>query len=120
MGKPNRNRRFRAIAQAILQTLAFKHLKPTRLGQLKKFENGQLKLDVLVDDLEGLLSSLEDIPNSWRQAFLSEWGKLEDERAYALSENLKAFDDETNQRLLFATARLKLLVLEKMDSPIGK
>jgi hypothetical protein len=30
MGKPNRNRRFRAIAQAILQALAFKHLKPTQ------------------------------------------------------------------------------------------
>jgi hypothetical protein len=26
MGKPKRNRRFRAIAQAILQALAFKHL----------------------------------------------------------------------------------------------
>jgi len=30
MGKPNRKRRFRAIAQAILQALAFKHLKPTQ------------------------------------------------------------------------------------------
>lgn len=28
-GKPNRYRRFRAIAQANLQALAFKHLKPT-------------------------------------------------------------------------------------------
>ncbi|WP_229180043.1 hypothetical protein, partial [Bradyrhizobium ivorense] len=29
MGKPNRKRHFRAIAQAILQALVFKHLKPT-------------------------------------------------------------------------------------------
>jgi hypothetical protein len=29
MGKPNRNRRFRAIAQAILQSVALKHSKPT-------------------------------------------------------------------------------------------
>jgi hypothetical protein len=30
MGKPNRNRRSRAMAQALLQALAFKHLNPTR------------------------------------------------------------------------------------------
>jgi len=30
MGKPNRKLCFRAIAQAILQALAFKHSKPTR------------------------------------------------------------------------------------------
>lgn len=85
------------------------------LSHLRKFEEGQLKLDVLVDDLEGLLNYLDGIPNSWKQAFLHEWGKLEDERAYALSENLKAFDDETSRRLLLAASRLKLLILEKMD-----
>ena len=87
------------------------------LAQLTRFEEGQVRLNVLVDDLEGLLCSLEGLPNSWRQAFLREWGKLEDERAYALSENLKTFDEETSRRLLVATSRLKLLVLEKLDGP---
>jgi hypothetical protein len=88
------------------------------LAQLKRFEEGQIRLNVLVDDLEGLLNRLEGLPNSWRQAFLHEWGKLEDERAYALSENLQAFDEDTTRRLLLATSRLKLLVLEKMDGPV--
>lgn len=90
------------------------------LAQLKRFEEGQIRLNVLVDDLEGLLNRLEGIPNSWKQAFLHEWGKLEDERAYALSENLKAFDDETTRRLLLATSRLELLVLEIMDDPANR
>jgi hypothetical protein len=88
------------------------------LAQLIKFEEGQIRLNVLVNDLEGLLNSLQGLPNSWRQAFLHEWGKLEDERAYALSENVQAFDEETSRRLLLATSRLKLLLLEKMGGPV--
>jgi hypothetical protein len=90
------------------------------LAQLRRFEEGQTKLDALVDGLEGLLNSLEGISHSWKQVFLHEWGKLEDERAYALSENLKAFDQETSQRLRFAASRLKSLVLEKMDGPVDR
>jgi hypothetical protein len=85
------------------------------LTQLRRFEEGQTKLDALVDGLEGLLNSLEDISTSWKQAFLREWGKLEDERAYALFKNLQVLDQETSQRLRLAASRLELLVLEKID-----
>jgi hypothetical protein len=85
------------------------------LAQLKRFEEGQTRLDTLVDGLEGLLNSLEGISHSWKQAFLHEWGKLEDERAYALFKNLVVFDQETSRRIRLAVSRLKLLVLEKTD-----
>jgi hypothetical protein len=87
------------------------------LAQLRRFEEGQTKLDALVDGLEGLLNSLEYISTSWRQAFLREWGRLEDERAYALFKNIQVFDQETSHRLRLAASRLKLLVLEKIDDP---
>ena len=46
------------------------------LAQLTKFEEGQIMLDALVDNLEGLLNALEGTPASWKQTFLHEWGKL--------------------------------------------
>lgn len=64
-----------------------------------------------------MLNNLEGISHSWKQVFLHEWGKLEDERAYALFKDLKAFDQETTQRLRLAASRLKLLILEKIDDP---
>jgi hypothetical protein len=90
------------------------------LNQLTKFGEGQIALDVLVNDLEGLLNALEGISSSWKQAFLHEWGKLEDERAYALFKNLQALDQETSQRIRLAVSKLKLLVLEKVDDPADR
>ena len=90
------------------------------LNQLIKFGEGQIALDVLVNDLEGLLNALEGISSSWKQAFLHEWGKLEDERAYALFKNLQAPDQETSQRIRVPVSKLKLLVLEKVDDPADR
>ena len=90
------------------------------LNQLIKFGEGQIALDVLVNDLEGLLNALEGISSSWKQAFLHEWGKLEDERAYALFKNLQRLDQETSQRIRLPVSKLKLLVLEKVDDPANR
>jgi hypothetical protein len=87
------------------------------LGHLTSFENGQLGLETLVDNLEGLLNALEAVPISWKQTFLQEWGKLEDERAYALFKNVRAFDQEATQRIRTAVSKLKLIVLEQIDDP---
>jgi hypothetical protein len=43
------------------------------LSQLARFDVGQITLDVLVDDLEGLLNALEGVSSSWKQTFLHEW-----------------------------------------------
>jgi hypothetical protein len=85
------------------------------LDRLTAFEKGQIPLDTLVVDLEGLLNALEGVTIAWRQTFLHDWGKLEDERAYALFKNVKIMDEETSQRIRPAVSNLKLLVLEKID-----
>lgn len=87
------------------------------LNRLIAFEQGRLPLDTLVVDLEGLLNVLERVEPSWKQTFLHDWGKLEDVRAVALSENLTSLDEEMSQVLRTAIGQLKLLVLEKIDDP---
>jgi hypothetical protein len=85
------------------------------LERLNAFEQGKIALDTLVVDLEGLLNALDGVASCWKQTFLSDWGKLEDERAYALFKNVQVVDEETSQRIRPALARLKLSVLEKID-----
>src|SRR3990167_8906390 len=67
------------------------------------FRNG-----LLVIDLEGLLSVLEHLDASWRDDFLHLWGKLEDERAFALFNNEKVIDQETTERIIPVVSKLKL------------
>jgi hypothetical protein len=85
------------------------------LERLTAFEQGRLRLDMLVNDLEGLLNALEEVQPAWKQTFFHYWGKLEDERGLALFKGL--IDEETSQRLRAAISQLKLLVLEKIDDP---
>jgi hypothetical protein len=87
------------------------------LEQLTTFEQGQMKLDILVTNLEGLLNTLEQIEESWKSPFLSEWGKLEDARAVALFRQIKSFDQAATERILKAVSALKLLVLDKIEDP---
>jgi hypothetical protein len=90
------------------------------LDQLTNFENDGLALDTLVDNLDGLLNALEEVAVSWKQTFLQEWGKLEDERAYALCKGVQAFDNEASEWIRSTVARLKLRVLEQIDDPGDK
>ena len=87
------------------------------LEHLVKFENGEIALDTLVDSLEGLLNVLENVSHPWKQEFLHDWGKLEQERAYALFKNIRTFDEATTERIRIAVAKLKLRVLEQIDDP---
>jgi hypothetical protein len=87
------------------------------LESLTAFEQGLLRLDRLVINLEGLLNALQEVKPAWKQTFLHHWGKLEDERAFALFKGLNVLDAEMSQRLREAVSQLKLLVLEKIDDP---
>jgi hypothetical protein len=90
------------------------------LSQLTKFDEGEIALDALVNDLEGLLNALEGISTSWKDAFLHQWGKLEDESAYALFKTFQVLDEETSERIRPTVSRLKLLVLEQIDDPADR
>ena len=84
------------------------------LEKIGSFEQGEIRLESLVEDLDGLLNVLEEPASSWREAFLHEWGNLEDERAFAIFKNTKQFDNDAIQRLNAATAQLRLLILQKL------
>jgi hypothetical protein len=86
------------------------------LERIDAFERGAIRLDTLVDDLEGLLNVLEAVCFSWRQAFLRRWGVLEQARAVALDEGWEKFDDEVTKIILESTSQLKLQVLEKISA----
>ncbi len=90
------------------------------LDRLNAFEQGKITLGKLVVDLEGLLNALESVASSWKQTFLSDWGELEDERAYALFKNIDVLDEEASERIRQTVSRLKLSVLEKMDDPADR
>src|ERR1043166_8465956 len=85
------------------------------LDRLVAFDEGRIRLDTLVDDLEGLLNILAEPDPAWKRTFLGFWGELEEERAYALFKEIKAFDEETTQSLRAKVAELEQLVRQKID-----
>jgi len=85
------------------------------LDRINAFEAGQIDLGKVVDDLEGLLNAAVVADNDWKSRFLSEWGKLEDVRAFALCEGQKELDPETGRLVRTASTQLRNLVLEKFD-----
>lgn len=54
--------------------------------RLALFRRGGLPLHALVADLEILLTSLDQVPATWRGRFLDHWATLEEVNAVALDE----------------------------------
>src|SRR5579862_300237 len=86
------------------------------LERIAAFEDGQIRIDQLVNDLEGLLNTLENPDLPWKQSFLHEWGALEDVRAVALFKREIHFNDSTTKLLQAACAQLRTLVLNKLHA----
>ena len=87
------------------------------LESIVAFEHGRITVDALVSNLEGLLNAVNAPNTEWKQNFLSNWGKLEDEKTFAQFKGLTSFDEEATDRLRSAVAELKLLVLEEINDP---
>ena len=87
------------------------------LDSIVAFEQGRVHLDTLVTDLEALLNAVNSPNTVWKQNFLNNWGKLEDEKTFAQFKGLTTFDEEAMGRLRSAVDQLKLLVLEEIDDP---
>src|SRR6185295_7236568 len=86
------------------------------LERLDDFQRKKLKIDTLINDLEGLVNALEDLDPKWRQAFLHHWGKLEEARATALDRNARTLNAEESRIVEEALPRLRLHVLEMIDT----
>jgi len=64
------------------------------LQRLTDFQNGRIFLDILIADLEGLLSSLQSAGTEWKQSFREFWGALEDARAMALFRGSRLLNEQ--------------------------
>lgn len=90
------------------------------LERLVAFEAGNLSAHSLVNDLEGLLSALENADKSWRQAFLQSWGGMEDVRAVAIDRGGKLLSRKDTQEFHDLAREIKALVPQKVDADRGE
>ncbi len=77
---------------------AYNHRQLKLMEQtIERFRRGEIGIGKLVSDLDALVSALHNPDESWRKAFASDWGKLEDIHAMLLTEtepNLRGSDHE--------------------------
>ncbi|MBB4200700.1 hypothetical protein CCR94_01050 [Rhodoblastus sphagnicola] len=85
------------------------------LSQLAAFENGAMALDTLIPELEGLFSATALADADWREGFRDSWGDLEISYAFALDMGWKSLDEESEKLVSDAVAKLKTLVVEKLQ-----
>lgn len=89
------------------------------LDAINAFEIGQSSLAGLIGNLEALLNMIENVESSWRDTFLQYWGILEDGRAVVLFRN-SGLDEQETRSAHQALARLKLMVLDKIEDPADR
>jgi hypothetical protein len=68
----------------------------------------------LISDLDGLLNALEGVDDQWKNAFLKQWGVLEDVYANALYKTFPAIPSGHMVLVLKATAEIRKLVAQKL------
>jgi predicted RNA-binding protein with EMAP domain len=86
-------------------------------NRIEGFENGQLDLGRLINDLHSLIAALEHPTDDWKQRFLADWWTLEQVYAVAIDRNeLDRLPKQNQGLLLQAVAALKQLVLEAISS----
>ncbi|WP_296709847.1 hypothetical protein [Rhodoblastus sp.] len=84
------------------------------LLKLGAFENGQLALDSLIQELEGLFNAVDLDDQDWREDFWDAWGDLEISYALALNRGWKSLDEVREQIVAKAVTDLKSLVGAKL------
>ncbi len=55
--------------------------------RVRDLREGRRGIGVVIDDLEGLLGSLEETPEEWRDRFVEAWSELE--TSYAVCDSLQ-------------------------------
>jgi hypothetical protein len=79
---------------------------------ISKFEQGDLNIKELIDNLEGLLSCLEQTSKDWRESFKSEWWTLEQIYANAAYRGQELLSPEDESFFYKAVDNIKLLLQE--------
>jgi hypothetical protein len=77
---------------------------------LLEFEQGSLKISQLIELLDGLLESLEDMEENWTDRFRSEWWTLEQIYAVAVDRGENRLDAESESLIYEAIENMKALL----------
>ncbi len=77
---------------------------------IHEFEQGNLKIAKLIDNLSGLLDCLEQAEEEWRNAFKSEWWTLEQVYAVACYRGEKILTYESEALVYEAIDNMKSLL----------
>lgn len=81
---------------------------------LDLFDKKQIKLDVLVTKLDGLLNSMDATEGDWKKSFLKQIGALEDVYATATDRNIKDFPSEYVALIENSIGEIRRLISEKI------
>lgn len=80
------------------------------IERLDAFEQKAIDLGHLVSSLDGLQNTLQDIDANWKNAFLKQWGVLEDVYADALDKKLRVIPIEHAILINRATKEIRRLI----------
>lgn len=89
-----------------------RHTLAAMQHRLEECDAGRIGLARLVEELELLLSLVEDVPVSWRDQFRQQWAILEETYAVALDRNLPIDSEENRREIAPALARMRRLLFE--------
>jgi len=84
------------------------------IERLDAFERKAINLGHLVSSLDGLQNALRDVDGQWRNAFLKQWGVLEDVYADALDKNLKEIPNEYIALINRAIQEIRRLISDRV------
>jgi hypothetical protein len=84
------------------------------LERLDAFDKKAIPLGRLISDLDGLLNTLAGIDDRWKNAFLKQWGVLEDIYANALDQTFAAIPSAHLVLVNKAIGQIRQLIAQKL------
>jgi hypothetical protein len=84
-------------------------------SSISQFEEGRLRIDRIINILEGLLDCLQNTDEEWIDRFRNEWWILEQVYAVALYRNQDILDKEDEGFVYGAIENMKKMLEEKFS-----
>jgi hypothetical protein len=82
------------------------------------FDAGQLRFRAFLDRLESCVDGLSDEDLPWKEAFQRQWGRMEDEYAYASFKGQKTILESDMATIESALSEVRRLIAEKTRRPV--